>query len=213
MSPTQATWAVAVSTPTPGTVRRCCASGIWRTRVASVVRTDAAFTSSPADLLQQQQRLPQEGGHGLLGEGYPRGAGDMAGAERNHLPQLAQVPAQGIDPGGTRLHVALADAVQGHHRLLLDGLDRDGGERGVADRFQECGGIGPVDPMVPPPPPARIPQSGYGAPRRAAADMRPDGAGYVASPPKRGMRSPKSATSLGQARSSEATCGSNSLDS
>ena len=80
---------------------------------------------------------------GVLQEGLHVGE-DVARPQRYGDPELAEEPAEGVDPGRAGGEPGGAEAMQGREGLLGDGLDRNGADRVVAESFEEALGVGAV---------------------------------------------------------------------
>jgi hypothetical protein len=91
----------------------------------------------------EQGRSERCGEHRLLEEGVQDGK-DARGSQGNAVAQLAEQAADRIETGGARGEPGGAQAVQTCEDLLIDGLEGNGAEIVVAQRFEQGLGIGTI---------------------------------------------------------------------
>jgi hypothetical protein len=91
-----------------------------------------------------EEGVPEEGRDQIVVEGAVCMGQEGPGALWNGDSELAEKPADGIDPSGAAGEVPGAKAVEGRDGLLVEGFDGDADDVLVTCGFEKGQGIGPV---------------------------------------------------------------------
>ena len=153
MSATSASKAVAVITPTPGTVCKSVTSAISDASTASWCSTARMFVSRISNLIagRPEGRAQQHGHRCRLRDQRTDLGDDVLRADRDKDAEFAQQAAEGIQPPGTRREPGGTQAVQRRDGLLLNRFDGNRLNLFVPIGFEEplrVGAVGLIAPHI-----------------------------------------------------------------